>query len=429
MVTNPERRLEMLQDQLESGERDVAPDDRELLLAFDDRLALLASEYGTQRREKLLRHVTKMAEGVGGLREALEDRSAAEDFVRWIHETHPKTDSEETNKDYRVAFRMFGKRLAEAGAVDVPTTKEDMPESLAWIPTTTSRDYDPTPDPTDMLGWDEDIRPMIDEALNARDAALVAVAWDAGPRSGELLDLEVGDVTDHRHGLQITVDGKRGQRSVMLITAVPQLNRWLQDHPRRDDPDAPLWCKLQSGEEMSYQMARKIPRELADRAGVTKPVTFTNFRKSSASHLASQGVNQAVLEDHHGWTRGSKAAARYISVFADASDREVAKAHGLDVEEEEPEPTAAVTCHRCEKKTPRDEPFCMWCHQALEHGAVDEIEEKQRTQRQQLLRVSKENPELLDRLEDMEPLVEALGGDPDVIDTARRFVDAAEEGS
>jgi hypothetical protein len=65
----------------------------------------------------------------------------------------------------------------------------------------------------------------------------------------------------------------------------------------------------------------------------------------------------------------------------------------------------------------------MWCHQAIEHGAVDEIEDKQSSQRRQLLGFAKENPELLDRLDEMEPLVEALGGDPKVIDTARRFVD------
>jgi hypothetical protein len=67
----------------------------------------------------------------------------------------------------------------------------------------------------------------------------------------------------------------------------------------------------------------------------------------------------------------------------------------------------------------------MWCHQALDHGAVDEIEHKQNSERRQLLGFAKEHPELLERLEEMEPLVEALGGDPDVIDTARRFVDNA----
>jgi hypothetical protein len=277
-----------------------------------------------------------------------------------------------------------------------------------------------------MLGWDEDVRPMLDATMNARDAALIAVAWDAGPRTGELENLRVGDVSDHKHGLQITVDGRRGQRSIMLITAVPYLSRWLQDHPRRDDDLAPLWCGLQDWSEVSYQMLRKAVREAASRAGVTKPVTFTNFRKSSASYLASQGVNQAVLEDHHGWVRGSKVASRYVAVFGEASDREVARAQGVDVTDEEPEPIAAVTCPRCDEKTPREEPFCIWCHQAIEHGAVDEIEAEQQTQRRQLLGFAKEHPELLDRLEELEPLIEAVGGDADVIETARRFVDEAE---
>lgn len=71
----------------------------------------------------------------------------------------------------------------------------------------------------------------------------------------------------------------------------------------------------------------------------------------------------------------------------------------------------------------------MWCHQAIEHGAVDEIEEKQATKRRQLSGFAKENPELLDRLDEMEPLVEALGGDPTVIDTAQRFVDETADGN
>jgi integrase len=415
MVTHPTRQLETLREKIEDGERGGSEEDQERLIDFIDKLRLLGSQYSDQRREKLLRHCTIIAEEVGGLADALDDKEAAEQIVLWINRTY---DNEETNKDYRNALRTFGARLSEDGEV---------PDSLAWIPTTTSRNYKPQPDPANMLDWEEDVRPMIDETMNARDAALLAVAWDSGVRSGELQDLTVGNVSDHKHGLQITVDGKQGQRSVMLITSVPYLNRWLADHPRRDDSTAPLWCKLQSGEEISYQMFRKIPREAAERADVSKPVTFTNFRKSSASHLASQGVNQAVLEDHHGWTRGSKAASRYISVFAEASDREVARAHGADVEEEEPEPIAAVTCDRCGEKTPRDEQFCMWCHQALDHGAVTEIEREQDDKRRQLMRVAKENPELLDRLEDMEPLIDALGGDPDVVETARRFVEQAND--
>ncbi len=426
MVTHPDRQLTRLVDQLRDGEREVSDKDRDLLIAFDERMSLLPSEYGKQRREKLLRHCTIIAEAERNhLAKALEDREAAEDIVRWIHREHDPEDTPETNKDYRIAFRMFGKRVVEGG-YDVPTDDDGIPESLSWIPTTTSRNYDPKPDPGEMLDWDDEVVPMIEETMNARDAALIAVAFDSGARSGELLDLQVGDVSDHKHGLQITVDGKKGQRTITLVTSVPYLNRWLNDHPRDNERTAPLWCKLRSGEEISYQMARKIPRQAADHAGVDKPVTFTNFRKSSASFLASRGVNQPTLEDHHGWTRGSKAAARYISVFDEASDRELAKAHGLDVSEEEPDPIAAVTCPRCGKETPREEDFCMWCHQVIEPGAEEDLEKVEKAERRQLMGFAKENPELLERLEEMEPLVEALGGDPDVIETARRFVDEAD---
>ena len=420
MSPNKRAALDRLTKRLRNGERVPDDRDRERILEFSDRLTLLRTQYSDSRHEKLLRHCVIMSEGPGGLDDSLTDRDAAENIVRWINQEYT---NEETNKDYRNALRTFGKRIAETDD-EIETNDDGVPVSLAWVPTTTSRSYDPKPDPADMLDWENDTKPMIDATINARDAALIAVAWDAGPRSTELLELTVGDVSDHKHGLQITVDGKKGQRSIMLITAVPYLNRWLADHPRRDDPTAPLWCKLSDGTEMTYQMARKIPRQAAERAGVSKPVTFTNFRKSSASHLASRGVNQAVLEDHHGWRRGSKAASRYISVFAEASDREIARAHGADVETDEPEPIAGVICDRCGERTPRQEAFCMWCHQALEHGAVDEIEREQQTQRRQLLGLAREHPELLDGLEEIEPLVEALGGDTDVIDTARRYVDA-----
>lgn len=50
-------------------------------------------------------------------------------------------------------------------------------------------------------------------------------------------------------------------------------------------------------------------------------ITFRRMRKSSASYLASENVNQAHLESHHGWTRGSDVASRYIAVFGEANDR------------------------------------------------------------------------------------------------------------
>lgn len=169
-----------------------------------------------------------MAEEVGGLTDALDSRSATENLVGWINRNY---DNEEINRDYRVALRMFAKRVTDGSGI---------PPSLEWVPADTSLNYDSKLNPADMLRWEEDVLPMIDATLNARDAAFIAVAWDSGARNGELRDLRVGDVTDHKHRHQVTVDGKTGQRTITLIPSVPYLRRWLQEHPRKDDREAPL---------------------------------------------------------------------------------------------------------------------------------------------------------------------------------------------
>jgi len=71
---------------------------------------------------------------------------------------------------------------------------------------------------------------------------------------------------------------------------------------------------------------------------------------------------------------GSKAAARYISVFGKDSDRELARLHGKDVSNEEPEPIAPIECHTCGRENDRDASFCMQCGQVLNPEAAAELD-------------------------------------------------------
>ncbi|MFB6299167.1 MAG: hypothetical protein ABEH65_02795 [Halobacteriales archaeon] len=174
MPENAARRLTLTREKIEESDN-IDDRDRELLLTFDDRLAL--QQYSVQRREKLLRHCKILAGEVTRqgpdtlpdvlLADVLTDREAAEDIVRWINHTY---ENEETNRDYRVALRVFAKHVTDGDGI---------PESVEWVPSSTSRSYKPTPDPAEMLDWEDDVLPMIDATLNARDAALIAVAWDS----------------------------------------------------------------------------------------------------------------------------------------------------------------------------------------------------------------------------------------------------------
>ncbi|WP_227376252.1 site-specific integrase [Haladaptatus halobius] len=425
-MSTPRTEIDTLRSRIEQCERDIESEvDRELLLAFSDRLELLREEYSDHRHLKLLRHCTRLAEHAGELDAALTDRDAAEDVVRWIHREY---ENQETNRDYRVALRVFGRHVADEVGVD--TNEAGIPEGVAWVSSKTSRNYDPTPDPADMLDLTEDVKPMIDAAKNPRDAALIAVQFEAGLRGGELYDLTVGDVTDSEYGFRLRVDGKTGQRSVSLVAdfSIPRLQRWLSDHPARANGNAPLWSKLSTPEQYSYQRFLQCFVECADRAEITKPVTPTNFRKSNATWLAKhRDANAALIEDRQGRTRGSKAVARYIAQFGEDTEAQYARLQGKEIETNEPDELAPVECPRCGRDAPRDESFCMWCNQALEHGALTELRENEREQRRALLAFAKTNPELLDKLEDVEPLIEAVGGDAEILDAARRFAETTND--
>ncbi|WP_323677874.1 site-specific integrase [Halorubellus sp. PRR65] len=391
---------------------DLNDEDRELLLKFSDKLYLLKSEYSDYRHEKLLRHCTRMGEIVGGLGDALEDKSAAEDIVRWINQEY---DNEYTNQDYRSALRTFGKRVSEG---------DETPPSLEWIPTGTSNSHDPIPNPADMLRWEEDVIPMIEASRNSRDKALLAVAFDSGARSGEIQDLTVGDVNDHKHGLQIIVDGKQGQRSVTLIPAVPYLQRWLSDHPTPEDHDAPLWSKLDEAEDISYRNFRNIFQRAGDKAGVSKPNTPTNFRKSNATYLAEKGMNEAFINDRQGRSRGSEATAHYVAKFGGRAEDEYARLQGIEVDADEPEPIGPVKCPRCGNDTPRHEPACVHCQQAIDHEGIQTISQDEKAVRDALLRFAKDNPELLDDYQSARNLTELFEDRPELFEDVQSYIDA-----
>lgn len=394
--------IESLRERARSD--DVSDADADRLIEFSEQLELRASDYSDDRHEKLLGHLVRLAEDHGGLAAGLTDKSAAEDLARHIHATY---DNEEYNRDHRLALRVFGRHV---------TPGDEIPDSLEWISSTYSNDYDPAPLPENMLRWESDVRPMIDDCINSRDKAYVALAWDLGPRPSEMHDLDVGNVTDHKFGLQVTIEnGKTGTRSPIIVPSVPFVNRWLADHPARDDPDAPLWTKLNEAERISDRMERKLLESAAERAGVTRPVTRRNFRKSSAAYLASQNLNQAFIEDHHGWVHGSRVASRYVSVFGEEADLEIARLHGVDVENDESDPIGPVNCPRCGRDTPSDEPKCIWCGQVVSHAGAEQIKDEQREVRSKLLSIVQRNPALLDRVDELERLIAMADDHPEMV--------------
>jgi site-specific recombinase XerD len=366
---SPKDRVDTLRTKLQAGERGGSDADRDVLLAFSDEMKLLRETYGWHRHEKLLRHCCRMSEEPEDvdLADTLEDKAATETIVHWIHDEYDLDETPETNQNYRVALRVFGRRVTDDGVdgTDSP------PATIDWIKATLPRDYDPSPDKADMLDWEADVKPMIAASRNSRDAAAIALQFDAGLRGGELYDLRLSDISRTDHGLAVSVDGKTGERSVDLIPSTPHINRWLTDHPGSGDDY--LWAKLTEADRLSYQSYLDMFKRPASRADVDKPVTPTNFRKSNLAWLARQGMNARHIERRQGRTHGSDAVARYVAIFDDDVGNEFARIMGLEVaEDDETEELAPLVCPRCDRETPRDESRCVWCGQAVRAEASAE---------------------------------------------------------
>jgi hypothetical protein len=114
------------------------------------------------------------------------------------------------------------------------------------------------------------------------------------------------DVSD-RAGDTVEID-------LCVVRAAPLLRQWLEVHPFKDEPDAPLWIGLRGMNKHRILTRDAIARVLeraARRAEIKKRIHPHLFRHSRATELASQ-LTEAQLKEVFGWATGSGQAATYV---------------------------------------------------------------------------------------------------------------------
>jgi hypothetical protein len=126
---------------------------------------------------------------------------------------------------------------------------------------------------------------------------------------------------------------------------------------------------------MSFKNYTKILKRLESRVETGKTMNLTNFRKSNFADMLSRGVPYVHACRRQGRNPDSQHNLRYLATFAEDTEREHAKAYGIDVEEEEEAQKVSVRCPLCEQKTPRDKSLCVWCGQVLSQGAAEVLED------------------------------------------------------
>jgi integrase/ribosomal protein L40E len=244
--------------------------------------------------------------------------------------------------------------------------RKEVPETLKVI-----RYKQPRIDLRKDILSEEDVRKLVDAAERQRDRALIFVCYESGARAGELLSLRLRDVKLDRYGAVLLLKGKTGTRRIRLIQSVPDLQLWLNMHPFKDDPDAPLWISRQGGVKPITKMRFcELLKTCARRAGLQKHVHPHLLRHSRATHLASV-LTEAQMREFFGWTKRSQMPAIYVHLSGRDVDKTLLRHYGIEVDEaKRSEALEPIDCPRCQSKSPPGAKFCVRCGMALSREAI-----------------------------------------------------------
>ncbi|MEM0053278.1 MAG: tyrosine-type recombinase/integrase [Nitrososphaeria archaeon] len=234
---------------------------------------------------------------------------------------------------------------------------DNAPPEVAWIrPHAYSREADrESRARPEALLTEEEVLKIISCARNMRDRAMLWVHFEGALRPGELLTMKVSSVEFRDQYCLVSVQGKTGLKRLPLVFSFRPLLDWLNVHPLKDDPNAPLWASLSRsryGKGVCYHYFRNMVKRCAEEAGLKKAVWPYLFRHTQLTRMAKK-LTEAKLALYAGWVQGSNMAKKYVHFSARDLEETILEINGLKKPEEEHLKLQLRRCPRCgEEHTP-----------------------------------------------------------------------------
>jgi len=306
------------------------------------------------------------------------------EIVTKIMDTYGTSNGKETNTsyDYKKILRIFF-RFIKLGSRSIKEVGD--PEETRTIRPKPVKD---TVIREDLI-TEEDLKKLLTAcAENQRDRAFLYVIYESGSRAGEILTLKIKHLKFDKVGANIVVDGKTGSRPIRLIESVPDLAKWLSDHPFKDNPESPLWIMFQQGKyglPMTYDAARHMLLRRSEKAGIKKRVYLHLFRHSEATRTA-QFMTESQLRKRHGWSKNSTMPGKYVHMVNADVENAILQHYGIQNDNKN-KANLPKTCVVCKFINPYGSSTCSQCGKPLDMQAAmkqDEVIESQQDEMERL---------------------------------------------
>jgi integrase/recombinase XerD len=256
-----------------------------------------------------------------------------------------------------------------------------------------------------------------------RDRCYHAMAYDTSARPHELLRLKIKDIKfklspDGIQYAEILVSGKTRPRTLPLISFIPYIKEWLQEHPLRNNPEAALFLSLGDSNYgrpitrdglwwhfAKHYRTKYFPRLLNEpsvpatdkehiKSMIAKPWNLYIFRHSALTQK-SQILKETTLRDHAGWTMSSKMPQVYLHYFGTESSNSLLEAYGIiKHSQKQIEILKSKACPNRNEPNKPDERFCFKCKMVLTYDGYKDTLNQEEAKEERLKVVQ-------DRLQDL----------------------------
>lgn len=257
-------------------------------------------------------------------------------------------------------------------------------------------------DPSTII-TEEDISIVLDKGCRThRERAFIHLLHETGMRVGEFLNLRLKDIIFSKDYAIVQVpDGKTGRRTIYIYRSIPDLRKYLDVHPLKNDSNSFLWlseAQHNYGKPIKHKGGQKLIDRCFKKSHVSKRHNYHWFRHSRASILAPN-LTEVVLCKYMGWTIGSKMVRNYAHLCNNQLEDVFLKLHGIKTRDEIESP---ITCSVCGKLNNPSERYCYQCSRPLKVETLIQDQELVKTETGKTIEVLMEimqNPDLKAKFE------------------------------
>lgn len=194
-------------------------------------------------------------------------------------------------------------------------------------------------------------------------------------------------------GATMIVNGKTGMRKVRLIDSLPDIRLWLNQHPLKNKPDAPLFVterrfitveKNSGKKEKELMEERRVDQRTVQNmlatvgklARLNKKVHPHALRHGRLTFFVKQGFMESELRILAGWEKESNMPATYVHLAGADVDKKLLIKNGLIKDDGELmlKTLKPGKCPRCAAENPADAKYCSVCGLILDQNLSEKVQ-------------------------------------------------------